>query len=163
MIKAAIRCAASFLDPPWMDKVNFRIVPDTAVTKQHFTKNNLVLFGNVRTNKILAEISDKLPLQMNRNCIVAKRLEFSGENIGYVLIYPNPLNREKYIAVFSGNTADAIDCFDRIWPHLNSIPKNIDVGIFELAERSNSIQWKLKEVFGTDWDWPSGDSRSLSE
>lgn len=163
MIKAAIRCAESFLDPPWMDKVNFRIIPDTAVTKQHFVENNLVLFGNVRTNKVLAEISDKLPLQMNGNRIAARRLEFSGENIGYVLIYPNPLNREKYIAVFSGNTADAIDCFDRIWPHLNSIPKNIDVGIFELAERSNSIQWKLKEVFGTDWDWPSGDSRSLSE
>lgn len=161
LIKAAKRCAVSFLDPQWMNKVGFRIVPDTAITKQDFVENNLVLFGNVRTNKVLAEISEKLPLQMNGNRIVAGGMEYSGKNIGYVLIYPNPMNHEKYVSVFSGNTADTIDCFDKIWPHLNSNPKNIDIGVFEFIAENDIVKWHLEEVFDTNWDWPSRDPKNL--
>ncbi|MCX5638674.1 MAG: hypothetical protein NTX52_13440 [Planctomycetota bacterium] len=162
LIKAARRCAESFSNPSWMNKVGFRIIPDVSVTKHDIMENNLVLFGNADTNKILAEISGKLPIEMNGNCIVARGVEYSGKNIGYVLIYPNPLNTQKYVAVFSGNTSDAIDCFDRIWPHFNSTPKNIDVGIFEFASEGNTVKWHLREVFESSWNWSGRDFKYLS-
>jgi hypothetical protein len=111
------------------------------------------LFGNTNTNAILAKISEKLPLKMKGNRIAAGWAEYSGDNIGYMLICPNPLNQRKYVAVFSGNTAEAIDCFDKIWPHLNSVPKNIDAGAFEISSYGDSVNWRLKEVFGSDWNW----------
>lgn len=153
LIEAAKLCAESFSNPRWMDKVHFRITPDTAVAKKDIAENNIVLFGNAATNKLLAQISDRLPIRMSGNRIAAAGAEFSGENIGFVLIYPNPLNPDKYVSVFSGNIAETVDCFRRIWPRLHSVPKNIDFGIFEFAADGYSVNWRLKGVFGSDWHW----------
>jgi len=92
---------------------------------------------------------------MKGNHIAAGGADYSGDNVGCVLICPNPLNRQKYVAVFSGNTAEAIDCFDKIWPNLNSVPKNIDVGVFEISGYGNSVNWLFKGIFGSDWNWQS--------
>ena len=153
LIKAAKSCSESFANSGWMNKVQFRILPDRAITKIDIAENNLVLFGNAQTNKVLFEISDKLPIRMNGDRITVRSVEYSGNDIGYVLIYPNPANREKYVAIFSGNTADAIDCFYKIWPQLNSVPKSIDFGIFEFVSGSDTVKWRLKGTFGTNWDW----------
>lgn len=153
LVEAAKRCAESFADPGWMPKISFRIVPDTGVTQQDIENNNLVLFGNVHTNSILAKISERLPVRMERNTIVGGGKEYSGENIGYLLIYPNPLNSRKYAAVFAGNTAETIDCFNNIWPRLNSGPKSIDVGIFEFNTKAGSVKWHFTKVFDTYWGW----------
>jgi hypothetical protein len=163
LIKAAKRCASSFSDPRWMDKVHFRIIPDTTVTKQDLADNNLVLFGNESTNEILAKISKELPVQMMADTVVAEGREYSGENIGYVLIYPNPSNNERYVVIFAGSTENAIDCFNETWPRLNSTPKNIDVGIFEVDANGGFVKWRLMDVFDTDWDWPTRNSKSSSE
>jgi len=153
LINAAKNCAGSFANPRWMSKVDFKIIADTAVTEKDIEENNLVLFGNTNTNAILAKISEKLPIKMKGNRIVARGTEYSGDNVGYVLICPNPLNQRKYVAVFSGNTTEAIDCFDKIWPNLNSVPKNIDASVFEINGYGNSVNWRLKEIFGSDWNW----------
>jgi len=153
LIDAARSCAISFSDPRWMDKVSFRIIPDTAVSKQDLERNNLVLFGNERTNRILAAISDRLPIRMSGNCVAVGDAKYYGQAIGYVLIFQNPLNPDKYVAVFSGNTPETLDCFDKIWPCFNSTPKDIDYGIFELAETAPSVRWLVTGCFGGDWDW----------
>jgi hypothetical protein len=153
LINAAKNCAESFANPHWMNKVDFKIVTDTAVTEKDIEENNLVLFGNTNTNAILAKISEKLPVKMKDNRIAARGAEYSGDNIGYVLICPNPLTQRKYVAVFSGNTAEAMNCFDKIWPNLNSVPKNIDAGAFEISGYGDSVNWRLKEIFGSDWNW----------
>jgi predicted esterase len=150
---AAERCAHAFANPGWMNEVSFRIVPDTAVTKKDLADNNLVLFGTTRTNKLLAQISEKLPVRMTENRILAQAGEYADPNYGYVLIYPNPLNREKYVAVFAGTTAETIDCFHRIWPGLNSTPHNIDFGIFQLTPNPNLVNWRLKGIFNSNWNW----------
>ena len=152
LVNAAKSCAEAFKDPQWMAKVSFKIIPDAALKSEELADNNLVLFGNASTNKILARISDKLPAQLRANTVIAGGKEYSGRNIGYVLIYPNPLNSEKYVAVFAGNTGEAINCFNRIWPQLTATPNAIDVGVFEVSE-DDSVRWRLAGIFGTNWDW----------
>ncbi|UCG50101.1 MAG: hypothetical protein JSU94_09995 [Phycisphaerales bacterium] len=152
LVKAAKSCAEAFKDPQWMAKVSFKIIPDTALKGEEIANNNLVLFGNAGTNKILARISDRLPVRIRANTVVAGDKKYSGRNIGYVLIYPNPLNRDRYAAVFAGNTSDAINCFNRIWPQLTATPNGIDAGVFEISE-DDSVRWRMAEIFGTNWDW----------
>lgn len=153
LVAAAKHCAESFTNPNWMSRVAFRVVADSDVRSNDLQENNLVLFGNSDTNKVLAKVSAKLPIQMSGDCIKAKDVQYSGENIGYVLIHPNPANTNKYIAVFSGNTADAIDCFERIWPRLNSVARDIDFGVFELTAERSSVKWLLKGLFDSNWGW----------
>ena len=153
LIKAAKECAESFSGPAWMSGVNFKIVPDKEVSDQDVARNNVVLFGNAETNEVLARMSDKLPIQANAGGVSARNVKYSGDNVGFVLIYPNPLNQEKYVAVFSGNTVNAIDCFDKIWPRFLSVPKDVDFGIFEIDSGKDSVKWQLKGLFGANWNW----------
>jgi len=152
LIKASKKCAESFSNPAWMSKVNYKIVPDKEVTEEDVAENNLVLFGNQETNRLLARMLNKLPIRMDGNSVLVRNIKYSGNNVGFVLIYPNPLNQEKYVAVFSGNTATAIDCFDKIWPQFISVPKDVDFGVFKLDSSKDSVSWCLKGIFGTNWD-----------
>lgn len=153
LIKASRKCAESFSSPAWISKVNCKIVRDKEVTKEDIAENNLVLFGNPETNKLLAQMLNKLPIKVDGNSVLIRNIKYSGNNIGFVLIYPNPLNQDKYVAVFSGNTADAINCFDKIWPRFISVPKDVDFGIFKLNSGNDSVSWCLEGIFGTNWDW----------
>jgi hypothetical protein len=155
LIKAAKECAESFSSPAWMSRGNFKIVPDKEVLEEDIAQNNIVLFGNSETNAVLSRISDKLPIQANGSNVLVRNMKYSGDNIGYVLIYPNPLNQEKYVAVFSGNTATAVNCFDKIWPRFLSVPRDVDYGVFEIDSSNDSVRWREKGVFGTNWNWQS--------
>jgi len=155
LINAARKCAESFLNPRWMPKVGFKLVADIDVTAEQIAQNNLVLFGNPQINKVLAQVSDRLPVEIKGNTIIANGKQYTGRHIGYVLIYPNPLNTEKYVAAFCGTTAEAIDCFDKIWPRFHAAPKTIDMGIFQLLPTGHSPKWQLKEVFTSNWTWQS--------
>ena len=112
-----------------------------------------MLFGNAETNTVLAGIEDELPIRMEKSTAVVRNMKYSGDNIGYVLIYPNPLNQKKYIAVFSGNSVGAIDCFDSIWPRFNSVPRVADFGVFEINPVDGSVKWHTKGVFAANWDF----------
>lgn len=153
LVRASRRCAESFSSPTWMSKVKFKMVPDKEVSKKDIAENNVVLFGNPETNEVMAGMLDTLPIKVNGSDMLVRDTKCSGDNVGFVLIYPNPMNRAKYVAIFSGFTADTINCFDRIWPRFKSVPKDVDFGVFEIHPGEDSVRWRLKGIFGTDWNW----------
>jgi predicted esterase len=153
VVRASRMCAESFSNPSWMSKVRSKIVPDKEVSKKDIAQNNVVLFGNPEMNEVLAGMSDTLPIKVKGNDVLVRDMKYSGDNIGFVLIYPNPMNRAKYIVVFSGFTVDTINCFDKIWPRFNSVLKDIDFGVFEIHPGEDAVRWCLKGIFGTDWNW----------
>lgn len=153
LLKASKNCAESFCSPSWMSRMKFRIMPDKEATKNDLSENNIVLFGNAEINTILAGISDKLPIRMEENTVVMRNKQYSDDNIGYMLIYPNPLNQKKYIAVFSGNSVKTIDCFNKIWPRFDSVPRVVDFGVFEVDPVDDAVKWHTKRVFGTNWEF----------
>jgi pimeloyl-ACP methyl ester carboxylesterase len=153
LIRASKRCAESFRSPPWMGRMNFRVITDKEASERDLTENNIVLFGNAETNKILASVTDKLPIRMEAGKVVVRNMKYSGDNIGYVLIYPNPLNQKKYIAVLAGNSATTIDCFERIWPRFDAVPRVADFGVFGIDPSNDSVTWHVKDIFGTNWDF----------
>ncbi|HRT52096.1 MAG TPA: dienelactone hydrolase family protein [Anaerohalosphaeraceae bacterium] len=153
LVEAARSCAESFSSPPWMGRVTFPVIPDTRITELQIKDSNLVLFGNAAMNKVLARIASELPVVMTPDSISADGHRFTGRDIGFVLIYPNPLNNQRYVAVFAGSSADAMNVFDRLWPDFHSPVRDIDAGVFELVHRDNAVEWKLTRVFGSDWNW----------
>jgi hypothetical protein len=66
---------------------------DREVTDADIAANNLVLWGDPGSNKILARIADKLPRRWPADASQA-----------LILIYPNPLNPKKYVVINSGFT-----------------------------------------------------------
>jgi pimeloyl-ACP methyl ester carboxylesterase len=71
---------------------------DKDITDADIAANNLVLFGDPGSNKILARIASKLPMKWPTEASQA-----------LILIYPNPLNPKKYVVLNSGFTFREFD------------------------------------------------------
>jgi hypothetical protein len=74
---------------------------DTAITDADIAANNLVLWGDPQSNKVLARIADKLPIHWTADAIVLGARRFPAATSAPVMIYPNPLNPKKYIVINS--------------------------------------------------------------
>ena len=79
-----------------------RTKADTALTAADIAEHNLILFGDPGSNKVIAQILDKLPLKWT-----ARAIELAGKSYGTsshipVMIYPNPLNPKRYVVLNAG-------------------------------------------------------------
>jgi len=81
-----------------------RVKDDTALTAEDIANSNLVLWGDPGSNKVLAKIVDKLPLQWTKDKITLGTQTGSAADHAPIMIYPNPLNPNRYIVLNSGFT-----------------------------------------------------------
>ena len=104
---------------------------DVNMPEAMISSHNLILVGTPDSNRWLGKIYDSLPVK------------FSGKNMGYMLIYPNPINPEKYVAVFSSTSSTAMMNIPKAYQQMMSMQPS-DVGIFEVIDDGN-IKWHIIE------------------
>ncbi len=80
------------------------IKDDTAVTEADIKANNLILWGDPSSNAVLKKIADKLPVKWGRDSLEFRGYKLEAASYAPILIFPNPLNPQKYIVVNSGHT-----------------------------------------------------------
>ena len=87
----------------WM-RGDIRVKDDTAVTAADIASSNLILFGDPGSNSLIAKVIGKLPIQWTRTEIAvgSEKVPAAGNTVA--MIYPNPLNPQKYIVINSGHT-----------------------------------------------------------
>lgn len=121
------------------------IKDDKDVTDDDIKNSNLILWGDPKSNAVLAKIADKLPLK-----------EF-GDTTVTALIYPNPLNPTKYVVLNSGFTYREYDYLN----NARQVPKLPDYAVIDVTTPPNSRspgkivragffdeQWKLQKGDG---------------
>jgi len=80
------------------------IKDDTAVTDADIAANNLVLWGDPQSNRVLARIADRLPIRWTASAVTLGSRSFDAATNAPVMIYPNPLNPSRYVVIDSGIT-----------------------------------------------------------
>jgi hypothetical protein len=90
-------------------RVDHPVKLDTQVTPEDIRDRNLILWGNDRTNAIIRRINAKLPVRLDGNKVIVGGKTCDYDDVALALIYPNPLNPERYACVFSGNVWMAIE------------------------------------------------------
>ncbi len=90
----------------WM-RGDVRVKSDTAVTANDIANYNLVLFGDPGSNSLIAKVIGRLPIQWTRSEITVGAQKFPAADHALVLIYPNPLNPQKYVVLNTGQTFSA--------------------------------------------------------
>jgi hypothetical protein len=125
---------------------------DTDMPKKMIADHNLVLVGSAESNFWLAQISEKLPVQIkHRRIYTTNDKHFEGDDLAYVVIHPNPMNPDKYVVVYSATSEKAMaNMFDAYSQMTPSIPA--DVGIYEVTKQG-SIKWHIREKLNTVWSW----------
>ncbi len=113
-----------------------RIVDDTAVTPELVRTANLVLWGDAQSNAVLAKIADKLPA-----------LPITAETQVPLLIYPNPLNPQRYVVLNSGFTFREYDYLN----NARQVPKLPDWAVVDVSTPADS-RWPGKVVAADFFD-----------
>lgn len=106
-----------------------RMKDDTAVTAEDLQKHHLILWGDPSSNALLGRIADGLPIRWTRDAILVGAKKYDTSKHVPVLIFPNPLNPERYIVINSGFT------FPQFAAASNSLqtPKLPDWAILDLS------------------------------
>ncbi len=116
---------ARFQSYTWWIRANgyTEIVPDTEVTEEQIENFNLILFGNSETNALIKRINNNLPINFKKDyksiggmiqnidpnevCISFNGKILKNHNLCLMKIYPNPLNPEKFVLLYSATTKKA--------------------------------------------------------
>ncbi|MCE5240075.1 prolyl oligopeptidase family serine peptidase [bacterium] len=75
---------------------------DTELTEDDLQQCNLVLFGTPQTNSVLARMADRLPVRIGDHRYDIGGKTYEGAHLGLVMCYPNPLNPNRYVLIYSG-------------------------------------------------------------
>ena len=78
--------------------------PDAQLKDEDIAKHNLVLWGDPSSNAVLAKIVAKLPIRWTAEKLVVDGKDYSSADHAPILVYPNPLNPQKYVVINSGFT-----------------------------------------------------------
>jgi hypothetical protein len=129
-----------------------RLKKDIEVTDEDIANHNLILWGDPGSNRILKRIGDELPIRWDGEKIRAGDQEFSAIDHALAMIYPNPLNPERYIVLNSGFTYREYDYLN----NARQTPKLPDWAIIDLkAPVTTRRPGGIPEAgfFGERWEY----------
>jgi hypothetical protein len=116
-----------------------RVVDDEKVGPAEIAAHNLILWGDAKSNKVIARIAGQLPA-----------LPQSAETQVPLLIYPNPLNPKRYVVLNSGFTFREYDYLN----NARQVPRLPDWAVVDVTTPPNS-RWPGKIVeagfFTEEW------------
>jgi pimeloyl-ACP methyl ester carboxylesterase len=101
---------------------------DTEIADDDIASSNLVLWGDPSSNKVLAKIADTLPIGWTAASLSVGTDKYAAGHHAPVLIYPNPLNPNRYIVVNSGFTYREYDYLN----NARQVPKLPDWAVVNL-------------------------------
>jgi hypothetical protein len=127
-----------------------RVKRDEEITEADIAGNNLVLWGDPAGNRLLAKIADRLPVRWSGDSLTLGTRKFSANSHVPVLIYPNPLNPERYVVLNSGPTQREIDYLN----NARQVPRLPDYAIVDTTvppDENGPGRIVAAGFFGEDW------------
>jgi len=134
------------------------VVDDHYLTREQIANSNLVLWGDPSSNAVLAKIADRLPVKWTAEGVKVGDQTYTAGTHVPVLIYPNPLNPDKYVVLNSGFTF-------REYAYLNNarqVPMLPDYAVVDITTPPNSRHpGKVVRAgfFGERWELLANDGR----
>ena len=135
----------------WM-RGQARTIDDTAVTDELIENHNLVLFGDPGSNAVLARVIESLPLDWTKEAVTFNDTSYNPDLHSVALIFPNPLNRSKYVVLNTGHTFHEKDfkaSNAQLYPRLG------DAAVLRFrADKKTGFSEEIVtgEIFNTQWE-----------
>jgi dienelactone hydrolase len=127
---------------------------DSEIGDAEIASANLVLWGDPVSNAVLAKIVDRLPIAWKADSIEVGGEKYSTDNHALVLVYPNPLNPNRYVVLNSGFTFREYDYLS----NARQVPRLPDWSVIDLSV-SPSSRYPGKVVaadfFDEEWKFKS--------
>ena len=144
----------------WRDwqKQEPRVFQDTEIKAADIAKYSLLLVGGPDANRVTAQFAAKLPLQIAEDRIAIDGRSYPVKDAAVQMIYPNPLNPERYVWIAAGTSTDGMYFSDLNPQRLSDWDYIIMDGHIPAARQSAS-SWQTRVVSGMfDYNWRYSDA-----
>lgn len=133
----------------WM-RAKVPVVNDNQVTDELIESKNLILFGDPGSNALLARVLPRLPVKWTRTSLEVAGKSYDPAHHGVALIYPNPLNPNRYVVVNSGHTFHETEFKAS---NANLYPKLGDIAVLKLTATDNGFSQEpvYADIFDPRW------------
>lgn len=126
------------------------VINDTELTDEQIESKNLILFGDPSSNAVIARVYKSLPLRWTKETLEVANKDYAASKHGVSLIFPNPLNPNKYVVINSGHTvhdAEFNGTNALLFPRLGDIA----VQSFEPAKSGFTEKTEWATSFDSKW------------
>jgi hypothetical protein len=126
------------------------VVNDTQVTDELIESKNLILFGDPGSNVVLSKIVGTLPIKWTKSSIEIRGSSYDTASHGVALIFPNPLNANRYVVVNSGHTFHEPQFKAS---NANLYPRLGDIAVVKFARNNDSYNEEpvFADLFSARW------------
>jgi len=121
-----------------------RVVNDDEVTEPWIESANLVLFGDAQTNQLISRIAPALPIRWSSTELSIGDAKRPAAGRVIAMVYPNPLNPDRYVVLNSGFTFREYDYLN----NARQTPKLPDWAIIDVSQGATSRDPGLIEAAG---------------
>jgi len=83
-------------------EIRFQTKYAREVTAEDLRRHNLYVIGNVGENRLLRELSERVPFKVQASAIAFGDTMLTGDDLGLEFCWPNPWNPERYLIVRTG-------------------------------------------------------------
>jgi hypothetical protein len=126
-----------------------RMVDDKDITDADFGRFNVVLFGDPGSNRWIAKILGKLPVQWTKDAVTVAGRRFSAREHFPALCYPDPLAPARYVVINSGLTIS-----DREYNGDYGMPRLGDFAVLKVKPGEDTADVAIAGLFDEDWQLP---------
>jgi len=98
-----------------------RVKDDRAITSADISTHNLILYGDPWSNSVIAKVIGKLPIKWTKDEIALAGRTVDAATHAPVLIFPNPLNPNRYVVINGAHLfsdADWRGTNANLYPHI---------------------------------------------
>ncbi len=90
----------------WRDwqKVEPRVFKDTEISDADAARYSLLLVGGPGENAVAKRLAVRIPLEVRKDAVVVDGMALPATEAGVSLVYPSPLNPERYVAILAGTS-----------------------------------------------------------
>jgi pimeloyl-ACP methyl ester carboxylesterase len=85
-----------------------RVFKDTEIDDVDMAKYSLLLVGGPDANRVTEKLAARLPLRISADRITINGRDFMVQDAAVQMIYPNPLNPERYVWIAAGTSTDGM-------------------------------------------------------
>ena len=99
----------------WKDwqKCEPRVFKDIELSDIDMAKYSLILYGGADANLVTQKLIDKIPLKMTSEKFILAGQEFKAKDAVVNMIYPNPLNPDRYVSIIAANSPTGMYFFNQ--------------------------------------------------
>ena len=141
---------------------DIRAIKDDELTEKEIAESNLILFGDCDSNSVINQVAHQIPINWNEHEISIGNSKTPRKGHLPILIYPNPLNPDRYIVLNSGFTFREYDYLN----NARQTPKLPDWALVDISNGSTT-QTPGKVVhanfFNENWLPTSGGKEAQEE